>query len=57
MKLGRKIKKIKSKILYFLRKNINLKVYNFIILQLAKNKFLKSINSTKIILSKSKKLD
>tara|TARA_Y100000389_G_scaffold190960_1_gene216421 strand:- start:262 stop:1143 length:882 start_codon:yes stop_codon:yes gene_type:complete len=57
MKLGRKIKKIKSKILYFLRKNINLKIYNFIILQLAKNKFLKSINSTKIILSKSKKLD
>ena len=57
MKLGRKIKIIKSKILYFLRKNINLKIYNFIILQLAKNKFLKSINSTKIILSKSKKLD
>jgi len=57
MKLGRKIKKIKSKILYFLRKNINLKIYNFIILQIAKNKFLKSINSTKIILSKSKKLD
>ena len=57
MKLGRKIKKIKSKILYFLRKNINLEIYNFIILQLAKNKFLKSINSTKIILSKSKKLD
>ena len=55
--LGRKIKKIKSKILYFLRKNINLKIYNFIILQIAKNKFLKSINSTKIILSKSKKLD
>lgn len=55
--LGRKIKKIKSKILYFLRRNINLKIYNFIILQLAKNKFLKSINSTKIILSKSKKLD
>ena len=44
-------------ILYFLRRNINLKIYNFIILQLAKNKFLKSINSTKIILSKSKKLD
>lgn len=57
MMLGRKIKKIKSKILYFLRRNINLKIYNFIILQLAKNKFLKSINSTKIILSKSKKLD
>ena len=57
MKLGRKIKKIKSKILYFLRNNINLNIYNFIILQLAKNKFLKSINSTKIILSKSKKLD
>ena len=57
MKLGRKIRKIKSKILYFLRKNINLRVYNFIVLQLAKKKFLKSINSEKIILSKSHHLD
>ncbi|MDC0850770.1 hypothetical protein OAP66_00100 [Candidatus Pelagibacter sp.] len=57
MKLGRKIRKIKSEILYFLRRNINLKVYNFIILQLAKKKFLKSINSRKIILSKSNNLD
>ena len=57
MKLGRKIKKIKSKFLNFLRKNIHLEIYNFIILQLSKKKFLKSINSKKIILSKSKKLD
>ena len=57
MKLGRKIKKLKSKFLYFLRKNIHLEIYNFIILQLSKKKFLKSINSKKIILSKSKKLD
>tara|TARA_Y200000002_G_C22660603_1_gene655564 strand:+ start:97 stop:978 length:882 start_codon:yes stop_codon:yes gene_type:complete len=57
MKLGRKIKKLKSKFLYFLRKNIHLKIYDFIILQLSKKKFLKSINSKKIILSKSKNLD
>ena len=57
MKLGRKIKKLKSKFLYFLRKNIHLEIYNFIILKLSKKKFLKSINSKKIILSKSKKLD
>ena len=52
MKLGRKIKKLKSKFLYFLRKNIHLKIYNFIILQLSKKKFLKSINSKKIVLAK-----
>jgi hypothetical protein len=57
MKLGRKIKKLKSKCLLFLRKNIHLKIYNFIILQLSKKKFLKSINSKKIVLSKSKKMD
>ncbi len=57
MKLGREIKKIKSKFLFFLKRYINSKIYNFIILQLAKKKFLKSINSKKIILSKSKNLD
>ena len=57
MKLGREIKKIKSKFLFFLKKYINFKFYNFIILQLAKKKFLKSINSKKIVLSKSKNLD
>jgi len=57
MKLGRKIKKLKTKFLYFLRKNIHLKIYNSIILQLSKKKFLKSINSKKIVLSKSKNLD
>ena len=57
MKLGRKIKKIKTNILYFLKKTINSKVYNFIVFQLAKKKFLRSINAKKIILSKSKKLD
>ena len=57
MKLGRKIKKLKSKFLYFLKKNIHLEIYNFIILQLSKKKFLKSINSKKILLSKSNNLD
>ena len=57
MKLGRKIRKIKTKILYFLKKNINSKIYDFIVFQLAKRKFLRSINAKKIILSKSKKLD
>ena len=57
MKLGRKIKKIKTNILYFLKKTINSKVYNFIVFQLAKRKFLRSINAKKIILSKSKELD
>ena len=55
MKLGRKIRKIKN-ILYFL-KTINSKIYNFIVFQLAKRKFLKSINAKKIILSKSNNLD
>ena len=57
MKLGRKIRKIKKNILYFLKKTMNSKMYNFIVFQLAKRKFLKSINAKKIILSKSDKLD
>tara|TARA_X000000368_G_scaffold157408_1_gene124024 strand:+ start:257 stop:1138 length:882 start_codon:yes stop_codon:yes gene_type:complete len=57
MKLGRKIRKIKSKILYFLRKNLSSTIYNFVILQLAKRKFLNSIYANKIKLSKSKNLD
>ena len=57
MKLGRKIRKIKTNILYFLKKTINSKIYDFILFQLAKKKFLRSINAKKTILSKSKKLD
>ena len=57
MKLGRKIRKIKTNILYFLKKTINSKIYDFILFQLAKRKFLRSINTKKTILSKSKKLD
>ena len=57
MKLGRKIRKIKLKILHLLRKNLNSTIYNFLILQLAKKKFLKSIYANKIKLSKSKNLD
>jgi hypothetical protein len=57
MKLGREIKKIKLKFLFFLRKYISFRIYNFLILQIARKKFLKSINSKKIILSKSKNLD
>ena len=41
MKLGRKIRKAKAKILLFFRKYLFRKVYNFIIYQIAKNKFLK----------------
>ncbi len=57
MKLGRKIKKIKTSFLYFLRKCLSIKIYNFIILNLSKKKFLKSKNSKKIILQKSLNLD
>lgn len=57
MKLGRKIKKIKSKILYFLRKYLYSKIYYFIVLQIAKKKFLNSINAKKIKLLKSDNLD
>lgn len=57
MKLGRKIKKIKSSFLYFLKKNLNSNIYNFIILQLSKKKFLESKNRKKIILKKSVNLD
>lgn len=57
MKLGRKIKKIKSKILYFLRKYLYSKIYYFIVLQIAKKKFLNSIYAKKIKLLKSDNLD
>lgn len=57
MKLGRKIKKIKTLILHFLRKNISFKIYDYIIFNLSKRKFLKSLNSSKTIVSKSKNLD
>ena len=57
MKLGRKIKKIKKAFLYFLKYNININLYNFIILQLSKKKFLQSKNRKKVILKKALNLD
>jgi hypothetical protein len=57
MKLGRKIRKIKSKILFFLKKSIPNKSYNLIVYQLAKSKFLKSIKSPKKKITKSSNLD
>lgn len=57
MKFGRKIKKIKRNFLYFLKKNLNSKLYNFIVLSLSKKKFLESKNRKKIILKKSDNLD
>jgi len=57
MKLGRKIRKAKAKILLFFRKYLFRKVYNFIIYQIAKTKFLKHVQANKIILQKSKNLD
>ena len=57
MKLGRKIRKIKSKILLFLRKNIPGQLYNLVVYYLAKNKFLKSIKLSKIKIIKSNNLD
>ena len=57
MKLGRKIKKIKSTILLFLKKFTPNLLYNFIIYQLAKSKFLRSIKFSKKKLTKSSNLD
>ena len=57
MKLGRKIRKIKSKILLFLRKNIPGQLYNLVVYYLAKNKFQKSIKLSKIKIIKSNNLD
>ena len=57
MKLGRKIRKIKSKILRFLRKYIPGQLYNLVVYYLAKNKFLKSIKLSKIKIIKSNNLD
>ena len=57
MKLGRKIRKIKSKILLFLRKNIPDQLYNLVVYYLAKNKFLKSIKLSKKKIIKSNNLD
>ena len=57
MKLGRKIRKIKSKILLFLRKNIPSQLYNLVVYYLAKNKFLKSIKLSKKKIIKSNNLD
>ena len=57
MKLGRKIKKIKKAFLYFLKDNININLYNFIILELSKKKFLQSKNRKKVILKKALNLD
>jgi len=47
MRLGRKIRNIKSKILLLLRKYIPRTIYDLIVYQLAKNKFLICINSLK----------
>ena len=47
MKLGRKIRKIKSKILLYLRKYIPSQLYNQVVYHLAKNKFLESIKLSK----------
>ena len=57
MRLGRKIRKIKSKILLFLRKYFPNKLYNLIIYLLAKKKFLNCINSERKKLIKSNNLD
>ena len=57
MKLGRKIKRFKSKFLFFLRSNLNIFIYNFIIFNLSKKKFKKCINSKRIRIIKSKNLD
>ena len=57
MKLGRKIKKIKKKFLYFLRSSLNRNTYNFIVLQLSNRKFLKCITSKKKKIKKSLNLD
>ena len=57
MKLGRKIKKFKYKFLFFLRSNLHIFIYNYIILNLSKKKFKKCISSKKIRIIKSKNLD
>ena len=57
MKLGRKIRKIKSKILLFLKKNIPGQLYNLVVYYLAKNKFIKSIELSKKKMIKSNNLD
>ena len=57
MKLGRKIRKIKSEILHLLRKCIPKKLYNLFVYRLAKNKFLKNIKFPKKKLIKSSNLD
>ena len=57
MKLGRKIKKFKYKFLFFLRSNLHIFIYNYIILNLSKKKFKKCIKNKKIRIIKSKNLD
>ena len=57
MKLGRKIKKVKEKFLYFLRFILHKKLYNIILLQLSKRKFINCISSTKYKIKKSQNLD
>ena len=57
MKLGRKIKKIKLYILLFLRKYLSNQLYNLVIYQLSKNKFLNAIKAPKKKLIKSSNLD
>ena len=57
MKLGRKIRKIKSKILLFLKEYFPKQLYNLIVYQLVKNKFLNSIKLSKKKLVKSINLD
>ena len=57
MKIGRKIRIFKKNFLYFLKKILNQTLYEFIVLQLAKKKFIKSINTRKTVLKKSTNLD
>ena len=57
MKLGRKIRKIKSRILLFLKKYLPNQLYDLVIYYLAKNKFLASVRLTRKILIKSINLD
>ena len=57
MKIGRKIRIFKKNFLFFLKRILSETLYEFIILQLAKKKFLKSINAKKIVLKKSSHLD
>ena len=57
MKLGRKIKKIKEKFLYFFRFILHRHLYNIILLKLSKRKFFNCISSKKHKIKNSQNLD